>query len=516
MSNITIKDIYAGMPDAKDEINTEQADNFFASFVIPPGLPIDDLLSGKKFLVTGYKGAGKTSVLYYLQKQAQERNSSTCSSFLYFKSDYEEVRKSNIEAFGKKLTALVDTSGAIQPNKVEFLHIWRWVFFKKISDDCNESSNRLFQKNREWSEFVDAVNKISFSSQDKKVISLSSLGVAVQMSSSSGVSAKASAKFEMISKDELNFRKFVDIVDQCEGLFEKLKRTDIPYYLFVDEMEAYYGDSDLFTRDLTLIRDMIFTIHRINKHQKIHIIGAIRNEIIYAMDRFIQTREINKITDGFGVPIKWSYSNTTSYEHPIIKILMKRIAVASNGRPPEFRDWFPDYINNKETINYILDNGWNKPRDIVRFLIAAQNDSMHCNDTKFSQAAFDTLRKEYSKNSLAEIRQELQALYTSDEIEMVIRLLRGGFEITTAEQIRKKARKGSVAREFWDAKSENILEDFYRVGFWGNVNHKGLRPRWRWNHKGDTGVLVNDDWELAIHCALYSELAIVPYGNLVL
>lgn len=54
MSKITIKDIYAGMPDAKDEINTGQAEKFFASFIIPPALPVDNLLNGKKFLVTGY------------------------------------------------------------------------------------------------------------------------------------------------------------------------------------------------------------------------------------------------------------------------------------------------------------------------------------------------------------------------------------------------------------------------------------------------------------------------------
>ena len=29
----TIRDIYAGMPDAKDEINTAQGDKFFASFI---------------------------------------------------------------------------------------------------------------------------------------------------------------------------------------------------------------------------------------------------------------------------------------------------------------------------------------------------------------------------------------------------------------------------------------------------------------------------------------------------
>lgn len=509
MTRIAIKDIYAGMPDAKDEMNTEQADNFFASFVIPPGLPVSDLLSGKKYLVTGYKGTGKTSVLYYLQTKEQEQDNATCSSFMYFKSDFEEVRKSNMESIGKKLTAIIDISGEIQPNKVEFLHIWRWVFFKKIVDDCEDNSDNLFREDTEWYKFVNTVNKISFSSQDKKVISLSSLSIKAQISSSSGISAEATTKYDTVAKSEQTFRQLIDIVDECEQLFIKLERTDVPYYIFVDEIEAYYGDSDLFRRDLTLIRDLIFTIHRINSYQKVHIIAALRNEIIYAMDRFIQTKELNKIIDGFGVPIKWSYNNTTSYEHPLIKILMKRISVASHGMPQEFRDWFPDFTNNKETVNYILDNGWNKPRDIVRLLIAAQNDSLHCNDTAFSQGAFDTLRKEYSKNSLAEIRQELQALYTSEEIEMVIRLLRGSYRITSPEQIRRNAPKSSKARAFWDARSEDILEDFYRVGFWGNVNRQNSQYLWRWNHKGDSGVLVNNNWELVIHYALCSELSII-------
>lgn len=188
---------------------------------------------------------------------------------------------------------------------------------------------------------------------------------------------------------------------------------------------------------------------------------------------------------------------------------MKRISVASNGTNPSFHDWFPEKVNNKDTVNYILDNGWNKPRDIVRFLIAAQNDSLHCNDTAFNQATFDALRKEYSKNSLTEIRQELQSLYTSEEIEMIIKLFRGGSRIFSSEEIRKKAAKGSKARKFWDEKKDDILEDLYRVGFLGNVKYNGSRNVWRWNHKGDTGVLDVDDWNLVIHYALCSELSII-------
>ena len=508
MKKITIKDIYAGMPDAKDEIATDQVDNFFKSFVMPPELPIDSLLEGRKFLIAGYKGVGKTSILYYLQNTAQQNDPSTCTSFIYFKSDFEEIKKSNMDSIAKKMTALIDISGEIQPNKVEFLHIWRWVLFKKIVDDSQENSNGLFICDETWDKFVKEVNKISFSSQDKRVLSLSSLSINVQASQSSGISGSANVVLDKISNSESAYRKLIDIVDQCELLFQKLTRTDIPYYIFVDEIEAYYGDSELFKRDLTLIRDLLFTIHKINCYGKVHIIAAIRNEIIYAMDRFIQTRELNKIVDGYSVPIKWSYSNTNSYEHPIIKILMRRISIAAPENPQSFCDWFPGQINGKDTVNYILDNGWNKPRDIVRLLIAAQNDSIHCNDTSFTQATFDTLRKEYSKNSLTEVRQELQSLYTSEEIEMVIRLLRGGSRITSAEQIRRNTMKGSKARLFWDERFEDILEDFYRVGFWGNVNRNGSQYMWRWNHKGDTGVLTNNGWELAIHPALCNELSI--------
>ena len=515
MEKITIRDIYAGMPDAKDEINTNQIENFLGSFVVPPELPIDSLLDGRKFLVAGYKGVGKTSVLYFLQNEAQRRDSTTCTSFLYFKSDFEEVRKSNLEAVAKKMTAYIDVSGEIQPEKIEFLHIWRWVFFKKIVDDCNENQEGLFETDENWYGFVSNVNKISFSSEDKRVISLSSLSVSVQVSPTAGVSATASATVDKnkVANDQSSFRKFIEIVDCCEQLFKKLKRTDVPYFIFVDEMEAFYGNAELFKRDLTLIRDMLFTIYRINSIGKLRIIAAIRNEIIYAMDRFIQTNELNKITDGFSVPIRWSYSNTNSINHPIIQILMKRISVACKGIPQNFDDWFPQTVNNKDTVTYILENGWNKPRDIVRLLIAAQNDSLHCNDTSFTQASFSTLRKEYSKNSLSEIRQELQSLYSNAEIELVIRLLRGGPRITTPEQIRKRAAKGSKARLFWEERHDEILEDFYRVGFWGNVNRTGEHYVWRWNHKSDIGVLTDGGWELAIHPALCSELSIVDLSH---
>lgn len=509
MHTATIMDIYAGMPDAKDEINTELPDRFFESFIVPPGLPTEKLLTGRKFLVSGYKGVGKTSVLYYLQNKAQEIDKNACTSFMYFKSDYEEIKKSQMDAVAKKLTALVDTSGEIQPQKVEYLHIWKWVIFKKIVDDSGEYSEGLFDPDSNWDKFVKLVNSISFTGKDKHIISLSSLAITACASPTEGARIEAHAELE-INKNKENFEKFANTVDECETVFRKLSRTDVPYYLFVDELEAFYGDQDLFHRDLSLIRDLIFIIHRLNETKKIIIIAAIRSEIINAMDRYITTNEINKIIDGYSAPIKWSYSNTTSMDHPIIQVLMKRISMATGGKKQDFFEWFPVRVHGKDTINYILDNGWNKPRDIVRLIIAAQNDNLHCNDNMFSGATFDGLMKEYSRNSLTEVRQELQSLYSAKELETILRTLRGGPRCMTLHTIIKRTGKGSEARRLWESRGESIIEDFYRVGIFGNINRTTAPDeyRWRWNHKDDTGVLTDNGWELVVHNALCTELTI--------
>ena len=361
------------------------------------------------------------------------------------------------------------------------------------------------------------VGKIGFRSEGS-LLSLKSLRISAQISKDPSISGEA--EWNQISKSNEALEYLIEIVDNCERLFKQLKRNDnIPYYMMVDEMEAFYNDHDLFVRDLTLIRDMLFTIHRINSYGKLRIIAAIRNELINAMDRFISTNEVNKVIEGFEIPIKWSYSNTTSEDHPIISVLMRRISMAC-GSEQQFSEWFPAYISGKEAVNYILDNSWNKPRDIVRLLIAAQNDSLHCNASQFTQAAFDTLRIEYSRNSLREIRLELQALYTSKEINMVIAQVRGGSRFFTLHQleakVRKNAPKGSEFRKFWEERKNDILQDFYRIGFWGNVKRFDENGqlcdrrdwRWHWYHKGNPDLLTGDRWELTIHNALFKELSI--------
>lgn len=50
-----IKDIYAGKPDAKDEIETEGIESFFENYVVPSNFNIKAITNGSGAFVTGYK-----------------------------------------------------------------------------------------------------------------------------------------------------------------------------------------------------------------------------------------------------------------------------------------------------------------------------------------------------------------------------------------------------------------------------------------------------------------------------
>ena len=60
----------------------------------------------------------------------------------------------------------------------------------------------------------------------------------------------------------------MELIDEAESMLSYVTKTDIPYYILVDELEAYYGDSQIFKRDLFMIRDLIFTVKRRFQHEK--------------------------------------------------------------------------------------------------------------------------------------------------------------------------------------------------------------------------------------------------------
>lgn len=69
---LKIGDIYAGKPDAGDEIKECGYEEFANIFIHPTGVNIGRLAStkyGTPFFIMGDKGTGKTALLHFLEKQ---------------------------------------------------------------------------------------------------------------------------------------------------------------------------------------------------------------------------------------------------------------------------------------------------------------------------------------------------------------------------------------------------------------------------------------------------------------
>ena len=521
VKKITIKDIYPGKPDAKDEITFNSSDDFVKTFVIAEHFNIDSLINGTNCFITGFKGTGKTALLYYLDNYIKQLDESACSSFILFKEDFPSLQRTKMQNASNRILSSVSVERNALKSRDEFEYIWRWLFFKRIVSDNKDYNNNLFKNDENWQKFESLIDRIKDPIDSKKSKIIDKIKINFPLKDMiAGTEVGTEIEVDLSKDSTEDYKKFVRLIDEAELLFASLEKTDIPYYIFVDELEAYYGDEDIFKRDLGLIRDLVFTVKRFNEiiyrceYKQMKFICSVRSEIINAISRFVTTKEINKVLNGFSVPLNWSYSNNNAYSHPIIKILLKRIAVCAgyeNKTDLEiFNEWFPEDVNGHDPVSYILNNSWYKPRDMVRLITTAQN-CIHNKSSCFSQAVFNSITKTYSEDSLLEIKEELQALYTSQEIDIIITCFTG-FKATFSYSKFKERVSKDFPGTILEKNMVQVLNDLYRLGFLGNYLPVG--KVYHWQHKGDGLLILSDEWRMCIHLALRNALALSSKSNL--
>ena len=440
----------------------------------------------------------------------------------YKKIKYQHTKnqkKQEMEILAKRLTSIISIGNDVVLSGTDFEYIWRWLFYSRIIKDNQDYNYGIFENNDSWIQFEKKMKQIDIGKRK-------GLSIPPKLSLSLPISdtltqATISPTFEIDFKDSkmeesASYRTFIQIIDDADELFKNLKRTDIPYFIFVDELEAYFGDETVFKRDLRLIRDLIFTAKKMNmvfaqnKKVKTKIVCSVRTEIINAINRFVVTKELNKVISGFEVPLIWDYTNTNSYNHPIIKILTSRISYGekklgnSLSEQEIIKKWFPEKIGSSDAATYILNNCWCKPRDIVRLITSAQN-CLAADNSSFSQKTIDMSKKHYSQDSLTELKEELRALYSPEEINSIITCLTGFKRVFSIDELHQRVDKyypHIIAKK----NLSDILSDLYRIGFVGN--HIPETRFYRWQHKGDDGIILDGAWKIIIHSALTSALSV--------
>jgi len=510
---LQIKDIYIGSIDAKDDFKRNNRE-FIENFVFPKEFDMNEFLSSNKIFIEGLKGTGKTALLYYIKSIVDKENE--LSDMILFKSDYDDVKRIKLEQQNDKIISIEKNSGTKEKN---FTYIWKMIILSKLLVLNEQSNYMLYNKSPELemlTKYLQAIIKKNKKSPFSKF--LKSIKFAKISATTPGFDSSLALEFDWDSIcDESNID---EKINECMTIFAYIneKQSPMKANIFIDELEAYYDIENVFKRDLTLIRDLIFTIKEFSEityslNKNVKFVCAVRSEMIDAINRHISSKELNKSIYSFRHVLKWNYPNSTAIKHPIFQIWLKRIKNAeikfNNSFLSDddlFDKWFDKKINEKDTVDYIIHNTWNKPRDIVRFMQSAKT----LNGVKYNQVVFTNLKREYSKESWKEIAEELNATFTKEQINEIRKLFTGFINIFNYKQLLFQAK--AIGLIFIEENLENILQTLFRVGVIGNLSMD--KKQHRWSHKDDDHLLTsNPNYLMEIHFALKNELAITTVSE---
>ncbi|KKK38939.1 hypothetical protein WQ57_06215 [Mesobacillus campisalis] len=516
---LQLADLYLGNIDAKHELLSNSEDErarFRDSFFMPENIILSDYLKGQKYFVTGLKGTGKTALLRFIAIKAEnELNAET--SFILFKSEIKEQDRKDFSKAASTVVTNNNSNSVDGLDNMDYEDVWRWFLHRHIVEIIENRNIQVFEDDRQWRRYAACVKAPNLGDEEsgiKKLFPKLKRGNVEVNAGLDGVSGTLGLEFDWEDSGQTKV-KFNSIVKQADTLFERLTPANGQLFVFLDELELTLGVSKQYARDKRLIRDLIIAIHSFNiicrrKNFNVKFISAIRSEVLTAVES--TGKEINKIISDFGTPVIWHQSGGNLSNHPILQIIIKRIAASEKFYKMNVEDsneaiwnrYFPDYIQRESAPTYILHLTWYRPRDVIRLLNLAK--TQHPSSTKFSHQVFDDIGKSYSTESWTELSEELRAIYNEEEIAGIKRIFYGiknPFYFNDFKQHVENIREmySNVETLIEKHKLGEILSNVYRVGLIGNTGEKV-----RFAHRGDDEILLEK--QMMVHRALWASLSV--------
>lgn len=248
------------------------------------------------------------------------------------------------------------------------------------------------------------------------------------------------------------------------------------------------------------------------------VFAGIRSEVISAIESV--GKELNKIVGDFGSQVIWHQSGSDNENHPLLDIIVQKIAL-SEGREIEeagykkadvWNKYFPEKIQNIKSEKYILHNSWYRPRDMIRQLNLARDQFPESRG--FSQKVFDGTRKNYSQESWTELAEELSVKYSKNDLIGIEQIFNGFKRTFSFEELKEHIEKrtelyASIEPLLKNHHIGSILTDLYNVGFIGNVigtSKRGNDVKMRFSFRGDPNVILEE--KATIHKGLHAYFTI--------
>ena len=519
MFTLKLKDIYLGSTDAKNEVlspDPAEIDRFLKSYVTPPSLSVERFATREKYFIVGLKGTGKTALLRYVSLKL-DTSQGALSRFILFKSEVDEdLRHDFLRA--ARVEVVEENSDSVRADDFEM--IWRWFIYRKIAQVLDNHDQSAFQDNAVRRQFCTLVNSEYLPKKEKT--GLMRLIPAIKKGS---VEISKDPKLGLeLTWDENGVARiqFNELVRKADQLFEELSPDTRNLNLFFDELELNYSSKKQFQRDSQLVRDLIVSIEKLNAIAKrrgfpLCLYAAVRSEVLISIDAL--GKEINKPMADFGAEILWNRPELSPEQQPLLYLIEQRInnSRVERGLPKLqsaalWHSYFPTTVLGQSPQLYILHSSWFRPRDVVRLLLAVQEQ--YPEEVSFTLPALEAVRKKYSTASWVEMTEELRVKYKASEINGIKYLFYGFPQVSSLTEIMQRVNtisddRPELAELLAVHSAKAVLKDLYRVGVIGNISRtqadKKRRDRVRFSFRGDDEILFHQ--KIFVHNALKSYLS---------
>jgi hypothetical protein len=474
-----IEDICLG--DASGETEADYNENFEHFYYSTDA--VKKLLNPKSYFILGRKGVGKTLLSrFFCKTQCSESHQAVCISFRDF--EFIQLREFREETIPER----------------EYYYIWQWCLLLHVARlviATEEMSER-----REYSTLKQFLDKaFGLELNQRRVLEQTQ-----QLEFSGGLKEILFGKRTVGEKIGKNF--YTDYLDALLSiLIDITSGSDVSFSIFCDDLDDNFGSSFYFSSFESLIHAAVSLNRAFNqKGSKVKVILLLRSDIFLSLN----FSNLSKYKRDHSVVLDWQLEQREN--SPLISLVLHKIVKSLDVDYPDnlsavYYNLFPEKIDGRRSVSYLIDMTMSRPRDIISLLQSAIN--IYPKYSYFAPEVLKHSKLSYSRELLLDLKNEIKGHIDNEKIEQYFALIRnlGKNTFDIAELIKRKG--NLVSHLGGEEEARRVISFLFRFGVVGNIFHSSDNPQeitsFSWSYREDT-FEPDFDARFKIHPGLSSAL----------
>ncbi len=476
---IDLKKVYFGCSDANTE--AERNPEVFKKVFFDPHNHLEELVNGYRFLLVGRKGNGKSAYSAKLKLCAEEYDS--------------YVHQCSLNNFNNLTFSKIQTYSDLGGNP--YISFWKCILLIECVNMINKNEPNVQDRN-----FVNILSALSHSGLLSKDSDISlMITKLVEMDTTLSVNnffqhQRKHSHSETLQGSEQIYQS---IRNSIETLFFHNK-----FKMIIDGLDDLLANSEFRPE---IVTGLIRAVDEINQKFRtttfsLKIIVLIRSDIL----DLCRDSNISKIVRDSAIHLSWEVSSNP-FDSDLFCLVNRRITqvAATNIDVSEFwKEIFPDTINGKASIEYVLENIIYRPRDILQLFAEFQN--VFSSGKKLSEEKIQDALASFSLRYFVDaMRDELTGFFPDKAVTILPDVLsKMGTRYFYLTEFESECNKH---KEFENVSSRDILEKLFSAGYIGQH-----RPRERMDYTvfsfRNTREKFQEEHECILHRGLTRALTI--------